>query len=70
MPNGDVRCDPSGREHGRGAYLSVDTGSVQTGLVRGILSKHLGVSIDWDQAEMLMTQVERERARRLTGSAR
>lgn len=70
MSNGDVRCDPSGRENGRGAYLSVDTGSVQTALVRGILSKHLGVPIDWDQAEMLMTQVERERARRLTGSAR
>lgn len=70
MPDGDVRCDPSGRVNGRGAYLAVDSGSMQAALVRGILSKHLGVSIDRVQAETLIEQVERERLVRLTGGAR
>jgi len=69
-PDGDVCCDPSGRVNGRGAYISVDSGSVQAALARGILSKHLGVPIDRDQAEMLIEQVERERVIRLTGSVR
>ena len=68
-PAGDVRCDPSGRLNGRGAYLSLDDGCVQKALARGILSRQLGVSIDRDKAEGLIEQVERERLTRLAGSA-
>lgn len=67
--SGGVRCDPSGRLNGRGAYLSVEPGCVQLALGRGILSKQLGVSIDRDQAEILIEQVEHERLVRMTGSA-
>lgn len=69
-PDGDIRCDPTGRVDGRGAYLSVDGGSVQVALARGILGSHLEASIDRDQADMLIKQFERERLVRLTGSAR
>lgn len=69
-PEGGVRCDPSGRLDGRGAYLSMEPGCVQKALARGILSKHLGVSIDRRQAESLIEHVERERLVRITGSAR
>jgi len=70
LPDGSVHCDPSGRLNGRGAYLSITPGCVQTALARGILSKQLGVSIDRDQAEILTEQVEHERRVRVTGSAR
>ena len=69
-PEGGVRCDPSGRMNGRGAYLSLEPGSVQKALARGILSKQLGVSIDGKQAESLIEHVERERLVRMTGSVR
>ena len=69
-PEGDVRCDPSGRMNGRGAYLSLEPGSVQKALARGILSKQLGVFIDCKQAESLIEHVEHERLVRMTGSAR
>lgn len=69
-PDGDIRCDPTGRVDGRGAYLSVDGGSVQVALARGILGSQLEASIDRDQADMLIKQFERERLVRLTGSAR
>ncbi len=67
--DGGVQCDPSGRLNGRGAYLSVEPGCVQKALARGILSKQLGVTIDRDQAGILIDQVERERLVRMTGSA-
>ena len=69
-PDGDVRCDSSGRLNGRGAYLSVDDGCVQMALARGILSRQLGVSIDHDKAESLIEHVERERLVRAAGSVR
>ena len=69
-PEGVVRCDPSGRLDGRGAYLSLESGCVQKALARGILSKQLGVSIDRKQAESLIEHVERERLVRMTESAR
>lgn len=69
MSDGSVRCDPSGRLNGRGAYLSITPGCVQTALARGILGRQLGVSIDREQAEILTEQVERERRVRVTGSA-
>lgn len=66
-PQGDVRCDPSGRLDGRGAYLALDDGCVQKALARGILSKQLGVSIDRDTAVNLIEQVEHERLARVAG---
>lgn len=69
-PDGGVGCDPSGRLDGRGAYLSIEPGCVQKALARGILSNHLGVSIDRMQAEILIEHVEYERLVRITGSAR
>ncbi|MDE2921169.1 MAG: YlxR family protein [Chloroflexota bacterium] len=69
-PEGGVRCDPSGRLDGRGAYVSMEPGCVQKALAHGILGKQLGVSIDRTQAESLIEHVERERLVRITGSAR
>ena len=68
-PEGVVRCDPTGRMDGRGAYLSMEPGCVQKALARGILSKQLGVSLDRKQGESLIEHVERERLVRITGSA-
>lgn len=68
-PDGGVRCDPSGRLNGRGAYLSLEPGCVQKALARGILGKQLGVSLDHTQAKTLIAHVERERLVRITGSA-
>ena len=65
---GDVRCDPTGRVNGRGAYLSLGVGCVQTALARGILSKRLGVAINPHEAEILINHVERVRLARLAGS--
>ncbi len=69
-PEGEVRCDSSGRLNGRGAYLSLDAGCVQTALARGILSRQLGVVIDNAKALSLIEQVESERLARVAGSAR
>lgn len=69
-PEGDVRCDPSGRLNGRGAYLSLGDGYVQMALARGILSKQLGVVIDNERALSLIKQAERERLARVAGSVR
>ena len=63
-----MRCDPSGRLNGRGAYLSLEEGCVQKAVARGILSRQLRVTIGQEKAASLIAQVERERESRLHGS--
>lgn len=60
-----MRCDPSGRLNGRGAYLSLEDGCVRKALAQGILGRQLGVTIGQEKAASLITQVERERASRV-----
>ena len=69
-PEGEVRCDSSGRLNGRGAYLSLDDGCVQVALARGILSRQFGMTIDNATALSLIEQVESERLARVAGRAR
>lgn len=66
-PDGDIRCDPSGRLSGRGAYLSMDGGCVQRALAGGMLRKELKVDIDSARAAVLIEQVERVRRGRSVG---
>lgn len=63
-PDGNVCCDPSGREDGRGAYITLDTKSVRTALATGVLGRRLKMTIDDEKAVELISQVERECVRR------
>ena len=63
-PDGNVCCDPSGRADGRGAYVTLDTKSVQTALSTGELGRRLRVTIDDEKAVELISQGERECVRR------
>lgn len=66
-PSGDIRCDPSGRLDGRGAYITLDDTSVRTALAKGILDTHLQSRIKDSNAKDLIKQVGCEvRRRRVT----
>ncbi len=54
---GIVSVDPTGKAHGRGAYLKLDKTVINKARKKNLIAKHFGVSVEpeiYDQLEALI----------------
>ena len=62
-PEGNVEIDPSGKQNGRGAYISLNPEMVQKAWDKHLLDRHLNVTISDDFYEELKAYVAHQKAR-------
>lgn len=62
-PEGNVEIDPSGKQNGRGAYISLNPEMVQKAWDKHLLDRHLNVTISDEFYEELKAYVAHQKAR-------